>query len=364
MNNTNRISKITNIQFLLSIFIVFIHAGSTAINLPGSETKYVFGMNISTIVQTFFSQGLCRVAVPLFLCISGYLFFKSFDGTFKGYAIKLKKRFFSLVIPYLFWSGAVFFAFYFAQKVPALSPYFTTRNAGQLSLKIILEDIILNSYNSPLWFCRYLIVFAILSICIYWIVKKAWFIALPIAFYGWFIGFPFSVGFRMDAVFFYLLGAFVAIHNDFILKLYSYILKFDIFIILSFFILLVFNTYFYCKQQPLDVINGNYDTLSLYIQKITIIFGCLAVWFGYDRIFNTDTPIWKVSQYSFFIFVCHHPIVNILKKLILKIIGISNLNSLITYFLSAAITIVFVILFAILLKKVLPQLYKYISGNR
>lgn len=269
-----------------------------------------------------------------------------------------------MIIPYLFWSSTVFFAFYFAQKIPALSSYFTTRNAGELSLKTIFDDIIISSYNSPLWFCRYLIVFALLSVVIYWIIKKAWFIALPIAFYGWFIGFPFSIGFRMDAVFFYLLGAFIAIHNNLILKIYSNIKKFEITFFVAFFILLIFNTYFFCKQQPLDVINGNYDLVSLYVQKTTIIVGCFAVWFGYDKIISSDASILGASQYSFFIFVCHHPIVNVFKKLILKLTGVDVFTSLAVYFVSVIITVSIVIAAAALLKKVLPTIYKYISGNR
>ena len=116
MNNANRISKITNIQFLLSIFIVFIHANTTFMNLPGNELQYVFGLNVSTFVQVFISEGLCRVAVPMFLCISGYLMFKTFDGSFKCYIGKLKKRFFSLIIPYLFWSSTVFLHFTLLKK--------------------------------------------------------------------------------------------------------------------------------------------------------------------------------------------------------------------------------------------------------
>ena len=187
--------------------------------------QYVFGLNISSFIQVFISEGISRIAVPMFLCISGYLLFKTFDGSFKCYIGKLKKRFFSLVIPYLFWSAAVFFAFHFAQKIPALSGYFTTRNAGAISFKTILEDIVFESYNSPLWFCKYLIVFAILSIAFYWLIKKVWFIILPIAFYGWFFGFPISIGFRMDAVFFYLVGVFLAIYGKEINKAIVFLKK-------------------------------------------------------------------------------------------------------------------------------------------
>ena len=213
----NRNAKIANIQFVLSILIVMIHANSVFINLPGSQTQYVYGTNWASFVQLFFSEGIARIAVPTFFIISAYLFFNSFDGSLKVYAKKIKKRFFSLVIPYLFWSAFTFFAFFIAQKIPGVKEYFTTRNEESLSIKVLFDNIIVSSYNSPLWFVRYLIVFSLLSIVLYYAVKKVPFVFTIIAFIGWvfgFFGLPINLGVRWDAVFFYLLGVEIALKKE------------------------------------------------------------------------------------------------------------------------------------------------------
>ena len=365
---TQKNAKIANLQFILSIMIVMIHSANVFINLPGNEMQYVFGRNCSTFIQLFFSEGVCRVAVPLFFLISGYLFYRTYDGSFLGYKKKLKRRFTSLVLPYLFWSAAVFFLFYFAQRLPALSGYFTTRNASELNLRVILDNIILDSYNSPLWFCRYLIVFAVLAPILYQVAKKVPILLLALAFYGWFFGFwglNIKCDINMQAVFFYCLGAVVALHKE---KYYAVSKKLNKNILLgctcaAWLLLLACRTLYFCNQNATVMLNGEYDTFLIYSERIAILLGMGTCWYGYDRIFG-DQPLWSVSKYSFLLFVCHHPLVNTLKKLLLKLIGVTAGGALLVYFLAAMITIVLIILFGWLIYKFARPLWKLTSGGR
>ena len=112
-----RNNKITNSQFILCILIVLIHSSCLFMHVPGNqELQMVFGANWASFVQLFIGEGICRIAVPLFMVISGYLFYLTFDGSWKSYGSKLKRRVFSLVIPYLFWSTIMFVAFFCAQR--------------------------------------------------------------------------------------------------------------------------------------------------------------------------------------------------------------------------------------------------------
>lgn len=363
-------AKIANIQFILSILVVLIHSMTVFINLPGSETQYIYGKNITTFIQIFIGDGISRVAVPLFLILSGYLFYKNFDGSLSSYKYKLKRRCISLVIPYLFWSTVTFFAFYFAQKIPAIAPYFSTRNAGELSLKVFIENVIINSYNSPLWFCRYLIVFTILSVFFYYIAKRIPIILLVVTIYGWLIGFPGHLDIRMDALFFYSLGAVIAVHYNKWKKLLSVIWNennrkkviFSLFIIWM--ILLVCRTVHYCAQSPEMMLNGTYDKFVLITGNIGIIVGVPAFWGLYDLIFKETTKIWNLSAYSFLIFVCHHPLVNTLKKLIMKIIGVSEFTSILTYFAASFISIGLIIFAGWVTKKYFNRIWRFVSGGR
>lgn len=362
-----RNDKIANVQFVLSIMIVLIHAMTVFVNLPDNETQYVFGVNYSAYIQLFLGEGICRVAVPLFFVISGYLYYKNFDGSWEGYRIKLKRRISSLVIPYLFWSGAVFFIFFFAQKIPWLSAYFTTRNADALSIKVILDNVILHSYNSPLWYMRYLIIFALLSLVWYWIAKKFPVMLLLVSFYGWFFGFRYiSVPFRMDAVFFYSVGVVIAIHKNSVFHIENKISNWFKYISMVLWIfLLVFRTAYYCQLKPEVMLQGQYDALLSYSGKIGILLGIAAVWYGFDMVFSVRTKMWDVSKYSMLIFVSHHPIVNTFKKIILKLLGsTSELTTLITYILATLLTIFLILLVGKFVKKHLPQLWKYSLGGR
>ena len=122
---------IANLEGVLSVFVVLIHAASTNINVPGRELQSINGLNY--FIQAFLSNGLCRTAVPLFFILSGFLYYKSFDGTWEQYKRKNFSRIRSLVIPYIFWSGIVFVSFKLAQQIPLLKTYFTTRNSADFS---------------------------------------------------------------------------------------------------------------------------------------------------------------------------------------------------------------------------------------
>ena len=64
-------------------------------HVPGNqELQMVFGANWASFVQLFIGEGICRIAVPLFMVISGYLFYLTFDGSWKSYGSKLKRRVF------------------------------------------------------------------------------------------------------------------------------------------------------------------------------------------------------------------------------------------------------------------------------
>lgn len=352
----SRNSKIANVQFLLSLMVVLIHATTTNINLPDKELQSVAGMNYASFIQYFISEGICRIAVPLFFIISGFLFYRSFDGKWNTYIQKLKRRIKSLLIPYLIWSAAVFVAFTLAQRIPALKPYFTTRNDGSFSLLSFIDNVLIHTYNSPLWFCQYLLVFSVLSLPLYYLAKKLPVTVLALSFVGWLFGFRFigiTLLFRTDAVFFYLLGAVLGVKHP---SAVNYRLTKAKWIVsaLVWAAFLTVHTVWLCA--------GYSGMIYSIEEKLGIIAGIITVWFGYD-LFSVKSEF-KYAGCSFLLFACHHPIVNTLKKVLMKILGVSSLTSLVTYVLSACLTIGLIICFGMVVKKKLPKFFGVISGNR
>lgn len=60
-----------------------------------------------------FQEGLCRLAVPCFFFISGFLFFHGLQSwSWEGWGCKLKRRVRTLLIPYLLWNAIALLAFW------------------------------------------------------------------------------------------------------------------------------------------------------------------------------------------------------------------------------------------------------------
>jgi fucose 4-O-acetylase-like acetyltransferase len=115
--------KLRIISFSSMILIVFLHSYNLGdeiikINTSIADRSFVF------FLQYFISQGIARVAVPIFFAISGYLFFVNRKNTLGDYAVNLQKRFKSLVVPYLFWSISFFLFFLFLQLLPQTASLF------------------------------------------------------------------------------------------------------------------------------------------------------------------------------------------------------------------------------------------------
>ena len=102
-----QISKsIAWLRFPLVIMVIFIHSGGfgpLAINTH--DITAMTGMDMYNILRMLISRIICNVAVPAFFAISGYLFFTNLDkwdwNIWRG---KIKKRIFTLLIPYISWN--------------------------------------------------------------------------------------------------------------------------------------------------------------------------------------------------------------------------------------------------------------------
>ena len=113
------------IRFPLIAGVIFIHASGSSINLKNSNTGIDQIGFISKFIQDFISDGLARIAVPLFFIISGYLFFLGFTWSLDKYKAKVKSRLSSLVIPFLFWNAVSMLVFFIAQSIPSTSVFFS-----------------------------------------------------------------------------------------------------------------------------------------------------------------------------------------------------------------------------------------------
>ena len=335
--------------------VVILHCYNLDIKQQGIVLHFEKGYN--WYIQTFISGGLTRIAVPLFFLFSGYLFFLSFNRN-SDFIIKIKKRFETLVIPYFFWVFFGAFFYFLLQSFPQSASFFTKKLIRNFDFSDWLEIIFINPIPYQLWFLRDLIVLTILSPMIYFLVKKMGAIFLIVVSFFWFLNQD-NYFFTSESILFFSTGIYIVLQKrELTLKKANNTLTF---LFLTGWIL------FLILKTTLEFYNGSsiYSILSL---KIAILFGILAFWTLYDLLFWKNTQKLKgfnnVFDFSFFIYLFHEPVLTIIKKGLFFVLGKEEKNYLTVYFFSGFLIIILSLLTGVILKKTVPKIYSFISGNR
>ena len=347
-------NKLKVLSLISIILVVFIHAN---INIP-DNTNFLY--ENSAFLQYFISQGIARISVPLFFTISGYLYFISFSCSLNDYWIKTKKRMKTLILPYFITSFSVFIIYYLAIVI---SKNFFNSSGKFLdqSLGEMLDVIFIHPLPYQLWFLRDLIVLVFLSPFIYYLFKYLKFHFIIVLFFLWLqiISFNFYI-FSNEGILFFSLGGFLTLKKHFLIEKRKGNFYY---LIIGFWVLLLIIKSIY------NINYGVANKTSDILLKISIISGIISVWALYDIfIKEKEKPsifFIRISQYSFFIYLIHEPILlSILKKISSIIIRKSELFTSFFYFFNTCITIALSIIIAKILQKYTPKLYNIMTGGR
>lgn len=95
--NKKESSELNITRFIMSIGIVFLHSCTSVQMYSSLETLTIY-QQITRVLSMQFGE----MAVPTFFLVSGFLFYNGYIQNASCYKYKLKKRIFSLLIPYLF----------------------------------------------------------------------------------------------------------------------------------------------------------------------------------------------------------------------------------------------------------------------
>jgi len=348
-------TKLKVLSFLLMILVVFIHSHNIAVKLLSGNTVLKHGY--SSFIQDFISDGICYIAVPLFFCISGYLFFLKFEGSYKEFKSKYTKRFRTLVIPYLIWSIGVLLIFFIIQLLPVTSSL-SENKIKDYSTVELLTKIFITPIPLQLWFVRDLILLTILSPVVYWLIRVLNFIPVGILFVAWIFDVDFTVPASVSLLFF-VVGAYLSIKKDTLL-LTDFSKRYLPFTVLWLALVL-------CRTILLYLNFENQVVLTILLKSF-IVIGLLAAWSLYDFLFYkkdlSKISIYSVFSFSFFIFVFHIPILNVFKRGLFYFLGKEEFASLIIYITAPVITISLGILIGYYLKRYVPSFYGIITGGR
>ncbi|RWX02396.1 acyltransferase family protein [Flavobacterium cerinum] len=346
--------KLKVISFVSMLLVVFLHSYNLVVNLDSEVI--LLDQGYSSFIQNFFSQGICRVAVPLFFSISGYLFFLNTKGTLNEFVSKFNKRLKTIVVPYLFWSVSWLLFFLFLQSIPQLAMFFYNKNIIDYTAKEIVTAILIHPIPYQLWFLRDLMCLVILAPLLFFLIKKTKYFALALVLIIWFFDLNLIV-LGNESLFFFVVGSFISIHKNEILA--KKITKGALVYTLIWLAILLIKTL---------LMQYRYDDAFVisFLHKVSVLIGILAVWSLYDSlVFNSGMKTnSKVLNYSFFIFVLHEPMLQFLKKILFYLTYKNELISLIIYFAAPIITIIICLFAGFILKRIAPKFYLFICGGR
>lgn len=342
---------ISFLRFPLCVGVVLIHVGTNTENCPSHP--------LFDSVQYLFAQILARVAVPLFFAFSGFLFFnKNECFTFSNYKEKLRKRFWNLLIPYLFWNfmpilylllgrflglGSLYgIGFTLVDWIKPFWNNYTPPFNG--------EAIASYPINIPFWYIRDLMVTVILSPIIYFMTRRFRLVFVVILCVLWITNCWFLLtGVNITALFFFSLGAYFSICK----KNFSELLRPHTAILGILYLILIIPL-FITKELTWNP-----------LRRVGILFG-MAFWISLvSRLVATRK--WRINSFlsesSFFIFA-YHSVVLLLIGDIVNASFSTDVMCTIQYLSTAAVIVLVGLSIYYILKKWFPRFTAFITGGR
>jgi len=356
---TNYLSnKIRFVSFTSIILILYLHSYNIKMNFANESIK-VYKGTFSYIIQDFVSDGICRIAVPIFFTLSGFLFFINIEQfTIRIYNQKIRKRINSLLVPFLIWSGIGILLFALLQLAPESNPYFSRHIIEKFTFVDYLNRWLIYPLTYQLWFLQELMVLSLISPIIYLLVKYVRHSGIIFIIAIWFFDFtiPQLSVFWSDGILFFVLGSYLAI-----LKI-NVTVKFSAkhLILLGIFWLMLISLKVYFKFE-------NVLLVAYFLRKLSILTGLLFYWFALDRIIDrvkSNKTITYLSAFTFFIYASHEPPLIIVKKLLFSIMGHTEFSHLLIYIASPVLVLTAVISLGIILKKYVNPVYSVLTGSR
>ena len=319
-------SVISALRFPLIVGVVCIHCG-----YGGTILQYLLG-------------GICgKLSVPIFLLISGYLFFRegSYVLTKELWISKLKKRISSLLVPYLLWNfiGYIIYAI----KVGfSLEDFFHSFWVIDIPGRSGSSPI-----DGPLWYVRNLMIMVVISPIIAYMIKYTkWYLILIMTIL-WIIQIPpFNKGIGI-AFYFFSLGGYLRVFDYHVENLQRYakylILAYPIYVIYAF--LMQSNSN--CWDFQFGIILGIVAILSLTMHFIKCGNG------------NSKTTQ-ILSETSFFIYCLHDLLLQFLKPFFSEILGTGDF----AYISLILVDIALCLGFFYVLKRISPKVTSLLMGGR
>lgn len=343
--------KIRAISFWSILLVVFLHA----YNLDTKQQGVILTFPKSYIwfVQSLISNGVTRIAVPLFFIFSGFLFFIKFDQKAPDFSAKIRKRVKSLFIPYIIWSVLGIILYLILQSIPATQSFFINQRIVDFDLLSLTKTLFITPIPYQLWFIRDLFVTVFFSKVWYILLKNLKWGLLILVLLLWLCDFE-SFNNALEALLFFLTGSYIALYSK---STTTYIGKqrtvYFLFLWALFLLAKIGFLYFNASTILVTLLN-----------KISILTGIIAVWNSYDYFSNDKQSNSSWYGITFFIYAFHEPVLTFFKKGLFFALGTSESQYFLVYFVAPILTIGLSYVMGQFLKKHFNFIYEIITGGR
>ena len=360
-NDLLQSKTINYLRFPLIVVVVLAHSSLTSYTIQGEDVgvqaTYPVYENIGYYITWVFGQ----IIIPTFFFISGFLFFRSVkEWNTDVYKIKIKRRFHSLVIPYLVWNFLALSLFFVAENLPYISGLFSG-NYMQIKDYGIKEFLMAfwvkeggvaqSPFLYPFWFIRDLIVIVTLSPLVYMVVRYLKIFGLTVLFALWYFEVFNITGLGTAGIFFFSAGAYLGLNKINIITLFSK---------------LYYPSMLYPILSVIDLVTRDY-WFNKHIHYIGILLGILFLFnivssgIRYNKL---HMPVFLANA-SFFVYATHEPWLLLIKKFSFYIFQPSGEVSYILLFILPALLIIGLSLTAYyFMGKYMPHFRNIITGDR
>ena len=306
--------------------------------------------------------------MPLFFVISGFLFFYNCDFKSDSYLRKIKTRVRTLLVPYLLWN-IIAIAFVICSCTVLKEPYEINISLGRIlntffnngnNNGIIIQQLTtVKEMPEPicgvLWYVREIMLMALITPVIYWLIKKCRFwivIALGLIWIFDTILLPSSMHFFISALFFYSAGSYFSINK---LNIVSTFCKMWFLPILYFIIAII------------DTLTKG-AAFNIYLHNIGAIIGLISAFIlaSYAIEKNKAKVNMNMANGSFFVYVLHSFILIPIGKGIFRLAHMPDkpYTMLLFYFFVPCFVAFLCYVIYIILKKYMPFVCGLLTGGR
>lgn len=339
---------IATLRLPLMLMIVLLHTYTAA--------SYNHDMPMYHCITYIFAMWLGESGVPTFFFVSGFLFFRSS----KSYVEKLKKRFYSLLIPYFSWNLLVLFAYISTSLV--IKPI-EIGGRSILSYSVIDYMRLFFYHNewdwdnstpllSPFWYIRNLILLCLISPILKYVIERGKAFVISCFLLLWFTDYSSALSTQSFA--FFCFGAYFAINH---INIVEFAVKNKLLIIISWAILS-------CADISTHTIIST--TYALWIHRSAVIMNIFIFILVSNHYESWKQVLGKSSSgLSFWIYATHYPIiVPIRRGIVANTENVSDELCMILYFMCVVIGIGICVVSYYFIRKISPSIVNFLTGNR